>query len=236
MILIISDIHLTSNDKFLQQRFMNFLDAHQPDEIYILGDLFDFWIGDDSIDACMQTVMDALRKITTSIAAVHFISGNRDFLIGEEFACYTGINLLPDCYLTELYGKKTLLLHGDLLCTDDLAYMQVRQQLRSKAWQQDFLQKSIQERTNIGMQARQQSQIYGAENYGNITDANTTTIEQFVKDYQAEQIIYGHTHRPKVQNIIVSGQDVLQVVLGAWHQYSWYVKIDEQGAQLIANY
>ena len=236
MIILISDIHLTCDDKALHQRFLSFLDKHQPSELYILGDLFDFWIGDDALDSYTQTVMDVLRRMTSSICPVHFISGNRDFLIGKEFANYTGINLLPDCYVTEIYGKNTLLLHGDLLCTDDIAYMHVRKQLRSQEWQQDFLGKDIKTRYNIAMQARSQSQIYGAENYGEITDANPTTITKFIQAYQVEQIIYGHTHRPKAQYTIIAGTPVLQVVLGAWHKYSWYVQINEQGTQLIAGY
>ena len=236
MIILISDIHLTCDDGSLNQRFLSFLDKHQPSELYILGDLFDFWIGDDALDDYIQTVMDVLRRMTSSICPVHFISGNRDFLIGKEFANYTGINLLSDCYVAEMYGKKTLLLHGDLLCTDDIAYMHVRKQLRSQEWQQDFLGKDIKTRYNIAMQARRQSQIYGADNYGKITDANPNTITKFIQDYQVEQIIYGHTHRPKAQYAIIDGTRVLQVVLGAWHKYSWHVKINAQGTQLIAGY
>jgi UDP-2,3-diacylglucosamine hydrolase len=236
MILITSDIHLSSSDDELNQKFLSFLTSNQPASLYILGDLFDFWLGDDAITAYHREIITALRKLAESGTDIYFICGNRDFLVGKEFAASAKLKLLPDYYILEAYGKKRLLLHGDTLCTDDTAYMQFRSLVRNNEWQQDFLSKSITERIAIAEQARDESEKYGSENYGSITDYNPDTLKQTIQQYQVEQIIHGHTHRPKVQKLLVNNKIVKHIVLGAWHKYAWWLQIDETGEQLIANF
>lgn len=157
--LFISDLHLSGERPEIISLFLDFLGtkASQAESLYILGDLFEVWIGDDAIPADMEPVISGLASLTANGIPVYVMVGNRDFLLGEQFEKLTGCTLIKDPTLIDLYGQPTLLLHGDTLCTDDLDYQQFRIMVRDPHWQSDFLSKSIDERIAIGKQARQES-------------------------------------------------------------------------------
>ncbi|MBU2964417.1 UDP-2,3-diacylglucosamine diphosphatase [Amphritea sp. 2_MG-2023] len=231
-ILFISDLHLHSGRSDLTRALLHFLatTAKDCDQLYILGDLFEAWIGDDFIPDDLQPVIDALKTLSNNGCQIFFQHGNRDFLIGERFAQLTGVQLLQDSVVISLASGPTLLMHGDQLCTDDVEYQALRQQLRSPEWQNALLAQSIPERLEMAKQLRMASKTHTANKSAEIMDVNPHAVEQAMSEANCQLLIHGHTHRPAVHQLNDGKQ---RIVLGDWDKSGWYLEASEQGEQLI---
>ena len=217
---------------------MRFLDgeARGADALYILGDLFEAWVGDDDPSEAGAIVAGRLRALVDSGVPVHFIRGNRDFLLGTDYARRAGMRLLPDPAVVMLHGEPTLLLHGDLLCTDDAAYQQFRAQTRDPRWQAQFLAQPLAARLAFAAQARAASKArYGelmatgmAETIGDVTPA---TVQGWFARHGIRRMIHGHTHRPAIHD---EGGGNTRIVLGDWYQQGSVLRVDAGGAALEA--
>lgn len=219
--LLISDLHLQSSEPELTGLAFALFNhiSNSVDEIYILGDLFEYWIGDDASDHTAREVASRLRSLSTNGIKIHVMHGNRDFLLGEQFVQGFGGTLFRDDTLTvEIAGKKTLLMHGDTLCTDDKQYQFYRRMVRNNGWQSDFLAKSVSEREATARMIRSTSKAKGHRAHtNNIADINHETLEETLKEHDAERLIHGHTHRPAHYDQSDNNQSVERMVLGDWH-------------------
>jgi UDP-2,3-diacylglucosamine hydrolase len=231
----ISDLHLTAERPQSTQAFLHFLqhEVAQAQALYILGDLFEAWIGDDSVPPGMAAVMDGLRDLTQSGVPVYVMVGNRDFLLGETFAAATGCTLLPDPSIVDLYGTPTLLMHGDTLCTDDVEYQQIRAHIRTPQWCKDFLAKTIEERIALAKQARAQSQASTSEKDETIMDVNAQAVAEAFRQHGVTQLIHGHTHRPAIHALYNNGKSAKRIVLGDWYEQSSILRCDEGGCAFV---
>lgn len=214
--LFIADLHLSKEQPETLRLFLSFLQgpAARADALYILGDLFEAWLGDDLVLPEYQSTVDALRQLTASGVTVYVMHGNRDFLLGEKFAATTGCTLLNDPTVIDLYGTPTLLMHGDLLCSDDLAYQQLRTQLRDEKWIAQFLTRTPQERIAIAQKLREQSKAETSYKAEAIMDVNAITVSDYMQQYGVTRLIHGHTHHPAVHE---HGVGKTRYVLGDWH-------------------
>jgi UDP-2,3-diacylglucosamine hydrolase len=236
-ILFISDLHIALEKKEITQRFLDFLEqtAIHAQALYILGDLFDSWIGDDDNLPPNRKIKHALKKLSDSGTTVYFQAGNRDFLIGDEFAKETGIQLLGDYHVIDLFGVRTLLTHGDLLCSDDLAYQAFRQKSRSQQWQQNVLSKPLWLRLLAARWYRLRSFWHKRKKTDEIMDVNPQTVTESLLRFQCLRLIHGHTHRPAIHDLIVNGQPAQRFVLADWKADSGqYLRWNQQGYQMIA--
>jgi UDP-2,3-diacylglucosamine hydrolase len=235
--LFISDLHLDAARPDCMHAFLNFLQLHalNAESLYILGDFFEAWVGDDEDSALANTVRAALRKVSAAGVRVYFMRGNRDFLVGSRFAGDCGLSLLPDHAVISLYGEPVLLMHGDLLCTDDTAYQQFRQQVRSAAWQTQFLSQPLAARKAFAEQARaaskqhQQNQMAVSES---IMDVNAQAVIDTMALYGVRKLIHGHTHRPAVHSLSVKNQAANRIVLGDWYEQGSMLKVTANGFEL----
>ena len=220
----ISDIHLSKNSPHLTAAFKAFLVESKKacSHLFILGDLFEVWIGDDDNNSFHQEIKAALSEFTSNGPETFFMHGNRDFLIGEAFANEVGISILPDPYTLDINGLKTILSHGDFLCTDDVDYIEFRDEVRSEEWQKNFLSKSLDERKEIANSLRSESKDATSEKSLEITDANPETVNGFIKESQPDIFIHGHTHRPKIHE----HNSCKRIVLGDWDKSGWMVAIE----------
>jgi UDP-2,3-diacylglucosamine hydrolase len=184
--------------------------------VYILGDLFDVWVGDDDFIPPISSVKQQFRRLVESGTAVFLQTGNRDFLLGDKFCAESGVTLLPDYALIELNGVKTLLTHGDLLCTDDTAYQAFREKSRSQPWRQNVLSKPLLLRLLAARWYRLRSFFHKRGKSLEIMDVNQRTVEQVMQQYQVSRLIHGHTHRPAVHDFILDKQPVQRFVLTEW--------------------
>jgi len=232
--LFISDLHLSGERPDIIRLFLEFMVTRAPlsESLYILGDLFEVWLGDDFVPPEAQPLLDALRQYTDSGHKLYVMHGNRDFLLGDRFAELTGCQLLSDPTIIDLYGTKTLIGHGDLLCTDDVDYMMFREQVRNPQWQQAFLSKSVEERIALAKQARQESKKQTSSLAEEIMDANQNTVEQVMLEHAVNQMIHGHTHRPKTHHFRLANADRTRIVLGDWYEQGSVLECDEQGCRL----
>ena len=226
----ISDIHLSDKHPELTQAFYTFLKESKEacTHLFILGDLFEAWIGDDDSTPLIQEIKSALREFTTNGPETFFIHGNRDFLIGQTFAEETGITILPDPYSLVINEQKIVISHGDFLCTDDVDYITFRNQVRTQEWQSDFLQKPLSEREAIAASMRDASQEATAEKSNTITDVNLDAVNSFIDEHKADLFIHGHTHRPDIHNL----ESAKRIVLGDWGNSGWYCWLDKDSYQL----
>lgn len=233
-VLFISDLHLDTDRPETIGWFLDFVerDAMNAERLYILGDLFEAWIGDDEDDPAVAPILEALRSLSASGVECLFMHGNRDFLVGERFAAATGCELLGDYETAELYGRKVLLTHGDLLCTDDAEYIGFRRMVRRESWKRGFLEKPIGERRAIARKIRDGSQAHMAQKTERIMDVNQQTVEDTMREYGADVLLHGHTHRPDVHRFELDGRDATRIVLGAWHDQGSVVRWDERGFAL----
>ncbi|WP_296058384.1 UDP-2,3-diacylglucosamine diphosphatase [uncultured Amphritea sp.] len=228
----ISDLHLHSGRPDLTRALLHFLNstAKQCDRLYILGDLFEAWIGDDFIPEDLQPVVDALNTLSRSGCEIFFQHGNRDFLVGKRFAELSGVQILGDSEIIKLASGPALLMHGDQLCTDDHAYQALRQQLRNPQWQQAVLTKSVTERLEMAKQLRMASETQTAGKSTEIMDVNQQAVREAMTEANCDLLIHGHTHRPAVHSL---EQGQRRIVLGDWDSSGWYLDASEQGEQLI---
>ncbi|MFA5627850.1 MAG: UDP-2,3-diacylglucosamine diphosphatase [Thiohalomonadaceae bacterium] len=227
--LFISDLHLQGERSPAEQLFQQFLAgaASAAEAVYILGDLFEVWLGDDLILPEYKSVLVGLRKLTDSGVPVYLMHGNRDFLLGEEFMQQTGCCLLPDPIVIDLYGNPTLLMHGDLLCTDDLPYQQMRQQIRDPNSIAAFMAKTPAERIAFAQQLRDSSRAETGRKQAYEMDVNAGTVEQYMQQYRVNRLIHGHTHQSAIHDLPNGKQ---RLVLGAWGEAD-----KEHGSVLICN-
>lgn len=233
--LFISDLHLDSSRPEITDLFLDFLkhDAVKAEALYILGDLFEAWIGDDDDAELGKNVSRALRHLSEKGVPIFLMRGNRDFLIGPEFARVSGLQLLPDPCVLELYGKPTLLMHGDLLCTDDMAYQSFRSTVRSDAWQAQFLSQPLAARLAFAAQARAASKQHQSglmsEHQENIMDVNQSAVQSIMKRYGINRLIHGHTHRPAIHQFYNDEFSAQRLVMGDWYHQGSVLRIDADG-------
>ncbi|GAB4301263.1 MAG: UDP-2,3-diacylglucosamine diphosphatase [Thiohalomonadaceae bacterium] len=229
--LFVSDLHLQGERTPADALFRHFLagPAATAEALYILGDLFEAWLGDDLILPEYEVILAALRELTDSDVPVYVMHGNRDFLLGAEFARRTGCTLLPDPSVIDLHGRPTLLMHGDLLCSDDLPYQEMRRQIRDPRWLGAFLAKSAEERIAFARQLRDTSREETGRKAGYVMDVNGETVATYLHQYHVGRLIHGHTHRPGV-HALPGGAE--RLVLGAWDEHGSVLHCDETGCRL----
>lgn len=217
--LFISDLHLSAERMDTVQVFLRFLAdrARRADHLYILGDLFDVWIGDDYRETPIPDIKQAMRRLSQNGTRLWLMHGNRDFLLGPDFCRETGSELLQDPSLVDLYGTPTLLMHGDLLCSDDQAYQSFRRGIRDPVYIKDFLSQSIQKRLEQARNYRLKSGEAKSLKPESIMDVNQRTVETYLIEHGAERLIHGHTHRPADHRIELQGKRLYRHVLAQWH-------------------
>ncbi|HHS84331.1 MAG TPA: UDP-2,3-diacylglucosamine diphosphatase [Gammaproteobacteria bacterium] len=217
-ILFISDLHLNPEQPDTGRLFIDFLqtEASTADSLYILGDLFELWLGDDAVLPAYQPFIDALRALTDHGVSLYVMHGNRDFLLGDRFQAMTGAQLLSDPTVIDLAGTATLLMHGDLLCTDDVAYQQFRAMVHDPEWQRALFNKSMSERLELARQLRQESRTATGKKSTEIMDVNQQTVKDIMRSYKVHQLIHGHTHRPAQHRFDLDGQPAMRFVLPEW--------------------
>ena len=221
----ISDIHLSDKHPELTQAFFTFLNESKEacTHLFILGDLFETWIGDDDDLPLHREIKQALLSFTTNGPETFFMHGNRDFLVGSLFAKDTGITILPDPFTLDINGQKVVLSHGDFLCTDDQDYIDFRNQVREQDWQLNFLSKSLDERKQIAANLRTDSKEATSKKSDSITDVNEQSVLDFINEHQPDLFIHGHTHRPNIHDAGSSKR----IVLGDWSDYGWFLYIND---------
>ncbi len=219
-VLFISDLHLEAGRPETIERFLELVRrrANGAEALYILGDLFEAWIGDDDTDEAMRPVIAALASLHKRGVPCAVMHGNRDFLLGRRFQWATGCRLLGDYETIELEGEPLLLTHGDLLCTDDAPYMRLRAMVRAPEWQREFLGKPLVERRELAQKLRSMSRAETAAKPEDIMDVNPATVAEVMRRFGVRRLLHGHTHRPGVHDFVLDGAPATRMVLGAWHE------------------
>lgn len=237
--LFISDLHLDEHHPAATQIFLSLLtscDAASVDAIYILGDLFEAWIGDDDDTAFHRTIIQALHTLTSRGIPVYFLPGNRDFLIGKKFLKATGCKKLPDEARIMLYGKPVLLMHGDTLCTQDLAYLAWRKKSRNPIlYTLLFLILPLSLRRQFANKMRKKSAHYTQSVRKEIMDVTQNEVERVMKKHDTHFLIHGHTHRPDIHHFSTDGMNYTRIVLGAWHSEGSVLVWQESGEYELAS-
>ncbi len=233
--LFISDLHLSAKTPGITQRFQSFLSERAPraDALYILGDLFDIWLGDDDETPPIPEILTALRRLNENTTRLFLMHGNRDFLIGERFVEASGCTLLDDPARLDIEGIPTLLMHGDLLCSDDGEYRKARRWLRSEAFATEFLSKSLPARATAAADYRRRSGEATSLLPADILDVNQETVEEYLRRQDVKQLIHGHTHCPEIHLFQLDGQPAQRIVLSDWHEEcegrGAYLRVDDEG-------
>ena len=232
--LFVSDLHLEAGRPEIGDQFLAFLagEASRADALYILGDLFEVWVGDDDPNTHYAVIKQALRELVDNGVTTYFMHGNRDFMIGNVFARETGVRILSDPYPVEFYGDKVLLSHGDALCIDDVQYQNARRITRDPEWQAMMLAKPLAERLTIAKHLRAESIAHGATIDQSITDVNQDEVLRVVRDHGVDVLLHGHTHRPAVHAIDLGDRVAKRIVLGDWYEQGSVVRWDESGPEL----
>lgn len=221
-ILFISDLHISIEKPEITRRFLTFLEkrASQAEKLYILGDLFDAWIGDDDPTPPNYKIKKQLKQLTSSGTAVYLQQGNRDFLLGKRFCNETGVTLLDDYERIDLFGEPTLLMHGDLLCSDDIPYQEFRIKSHSPEWQHRVLSKPLLIRLIAARWYRFRSHFHKRGKTQEIMDVNQQTVISLMQQYATLRLIHGHTHRPAVHDLMINNQPAQRFVLADWKKTS----------------
>ncbi len=237
--LFVSDLHLDATRPRITELFLRFLhdEARDAEALYVLGDLFEAWVGDDDPSEPGAAVAKGLRAVADSGVPTYFIRGNRDFLVGADYAQRAGMRILPDPCVAMLHDRPTLLMHGDLLCTDDAAYQAFRAQVRDPDWQAQFLAQPLAARLAFAKQARvasqaRQSDLREAGTMETITDVSQATVEATFARYGIDTLIHGHTHRPAIHSPIADGRPRTRIVLGDWYEQGSVLRLYPDGADL----
>lgn len=230
----ISDLHLSAERPDIIKAFDQFVAEHTQDAeaLYILGDFFDAWIGDDDSGEFANALKERLKAISDRGIATFFIRGNRDFMVGEALANACGFTLLEDETVIELYGKRVLLMHGDTLCTADVEYQQFRKMVRNPVWQQQVLALPINQRRAMAADLRNKSQSMNAMKAEDIMDVTPSEVVNIMDEYRVKTLIHGHTHRPDLHEFQEKGKTHQRWVLGDWHHEAKYLRADEAGLEL----
>ncbi|RYC42784.1 UDP-2,3-diacylglucosamine diphosphatase [Pectobacterium zantedeschiae] len=234
--LFIADLHLSLHEPAITAGFLRFLrhEAIHADALYILGDLFDAWIGDDDPQPLHATIAAELYALHQRGIPCYFVHGNRDFLIGKRFARQSGMTLLPTESVVDLYGQKILILHGDTLCTDDLAYQKFRRRVHNPLTQRLFLLLPLPLRLKIAAKMRASSQRANQQKSQLIMDVNPEQVVERLRHYQVKAMIHGHTHRPAIHQVDLGDSHGRRAVLGAWHEEGSMIKVTPQNIELIS--
>jgi len=228
-LLFISDLHLCKERPEITELFLDFLQhqVREADALYILGDLFEVWIGDDAVEPGNQRVIAALKEVANHGVRIFFMHGNRDFLIGDNFATMSGCRILDDPSIIDLNGEPTLLMHGDTLCTDDREYQQFRATVHDPEVQRDFLSQSVARRYDIVDHYRNESRERSKQKPQEIMDVNQNAVISTMKQHHVRRLIHGHTHRPAMHSLLIDGQQAQRIVLGDWYHQGSVLTLED---------
>jgi len=231
----IADLHLAQNRPDITACFLSFLKNEAPnaEKLYILGDLFEYWIGDDDDSAFILDIAQAIKALSTQGCAVYFIHGNRDFLLGKRFAKNSGMQLLPEVTLIDLYGNPVVIMHGDTLCTLDVGYQAFRKKSRSWWWQAMIKSLPLFIRRKIANNYRNQSASATAMKSQDIMDVTPSEVVRCLEQYQSQILIHGHTHRPAIHDVKANGQTAQRYVLGDWYEQGAWLKVTPESMELL---
>ena len=234
--LLVSDLHLDGSMPGIARQFLQFLEAEarEAKALYILGDLFEAWIGDDDPDPAAREVVAALRSLTCSGVPCYLMHGNRDFLLGQQFARETGCKILPDGTVVDLNGERVLLMHGDVLCTADTSYQRLRRTLRNPAVLWILRHLPLKTRRKLGRKLRAGSQMHTGSTAAEIMDVTPAAVVETMRAAGVRTLIHGHTHRPAVHELAIDGQRARRIVLGDWYTQGSVLEWRDDGVELRA--
>jgi UDP-2,3-diacylglucosamine hydrolase len=234
--LFISDLHIDASSPAITAHLLSLLniEAREAEALYILGDLFESWVGDDAADSDQAATIAGLKSLTASGVPCFVMHGNRDFLLGAQFCAMTGARLLPDPLIVTLYGEPVLVMHGDALCTDDRAYQRLRATVRDAGWQRQFLALPVAARRALAGAARVGSQAHTAALEYTIADVNQTAVATVLRSAGVATLLHGHTHRPAIHPLTVDGRACTRIVLGDWHTQGSVLRWDRGGPELVS--
>ena len=234
--LFISDLHIDASRPAIGEQFLRFLrtEAQEAAALYILGDLFETWIGDDAPDAAQAKVTAGLKELTSGGVPCFVMHGNRDFLLSTDFCRMSGARILPDPITVTLHGESVLVMHGDALCTDDRAYQRLRATVHDADWQRQFLALPINARRALAGAARAGSEAHTAAMESAITDVNADSVAKALRASGTSTLLHGHTHRPAIHALEVDGRPRTRIVLGDWYDQGSVLRWDQNGPQLAS--
>lgn len=234
--LFISDLHIDASRPAITEQFLGFLrtEAQHAAALYILGDLFESWIGDDAPDAAQAAAIDGLQALKGQGVPCFVMHGNRDFLLSRQFCSMSGARLLPDPLIVTLYGEPVLVMHGDALCTDDRAYQRLRATVRDADWQRRFLNLSVAGRRTLADAARAGSRAHTAAVENTIMDVNAESVTTAFRAAGTTTLLHGHTHRPAIHSLEVDGRACRRIVLGDWYTQGSVLRWDHDGPELVS--
>ena len=233
--LFIADLHLDPARPQITRLFESYLasdEVRRADALYILGDLVEAWIGDDDDAELPRRIADATRGVSDAGVPVYFMVGNRDFLLGQTFARRAGMTLLDDGIVHDVQGRPTLLMHGDTLCTDDVAYQAVRRQVRTPEWQAQILSMPLEARRAFAAKARADSKAHTGSSAESIMDVNGDAVAEAMRGAGVTRLIHGHTHRPAVHEFELDGKAAQRIVLGDWYEHGSVLRVDRNEVDL----
>ena len=232
-IAIVSDLHLEPIENKKVKVFFQFLNnaVYKYEELYILGDFFEYWIGDDDIQPVNKLIMQTLKSASYNGLKIYFIHGNRDFLVGSGFESETGVKILADQHTFNIGEKKIMISHGDAFCVDDVEYQEMKRKIRSDSWKKDFLIKSISERVDFANDLRTKSAKRNSNKPENIMDVNDNYVLEVIQREKIDILIHGHTHRPAVHKL---ANGSIRAVLGSWEEEGWVADFIEENIKLTS--
>jgi UDP-2,3-diacylglucosamine hydrolase len=230
----VSDLHLDPVQPAIARQFLRFLkdEARRASHLYVLGDLFEVWLGDDDPDPAAREIVAALRDLTNAGVPCSFMHGNRDFLVGERFARETGCRLLRDGTIVDVHGERVLLMHGDVLCTDDHSYQRLRRIVRNPATRWIFRHMSLDQRRRLAQRLREGSRMHVEGTAPEIMDVNAQAVTAAMRHAGVKTLVHGHTHRPAIHSLDVDGAAAKRIVLGDWHSQGSVLAWSESGVEL----
>lgn len=233
-LLFVSDLHLEDTRPDITRAFFHLLDMLRGrfDELYLLGDIFEVWLGDDTPSLCADQLAVVLRNLANTGVRIFLLHGNRDFLIGEHYTTRCHAQLLREPVRLRIAGRDALLMHGDVLCTQDTDYQAFRRMVRDPAWQTSFLSKSLEDRIAIGRQLRDRSQQSAKKKADYIMDVTPDEVISVMERYAVSLLIHGHTHRPATHTVQLTSGAATRMVLGDWYQQGWYILANDDVAEL----
>lgn len=235
-ILLISDLHLEQERPDISRAFLHFLESRAPQAqaLYILGDFFEVWMGDDAITPFQRSIAHALHQLSERGTRIYLMHGNRDFLLGKDFCREAGCTLLPDPSVIELNGERALLMHGDSLCTQDAGYMKLRRWLRNPISLFILRNLPLSTRQKLARKLRNESRTQTQLKACDITDVTPDEVQRTMSHHQVRTLIHGHTHRPATHSLQINGQGAQRIVLGDWDSKAWVLQVDENGFKQTA--
>lgn len=233
-VLFISDLHLEAERPDISRAFLHFLTtrAHGAEALYILGDFFEVWVGDDAMDDFQRSIAAALRRLSDTGTRIWLMHGNRDFMLGKRFCREAGCSVLREGSVVELYGEPVLLLHGDSLCTRDESYQRLRRRLRNPVSLWLLRNLPLATRHKLARKLREASRLRTREKAAEIVDVTPEVVPQVMTTHGVRTLIHGHTHRPAVHKLQIDGENAQRIVLGDWDRQGWVLEVDERGYRL----